>query len=518
MSMPTIQVCRPKRRRLRGRFQLLRGYGRLLSPPALLGLWLLVAGLCAFLPGMFISHRMTLAYQVWEGQAHEAGKAVVKAWTHPHAPVAFTRGDEAEVGRWLDEDPLMRALVDPAAGKVWLRDGRRLRSVDPAGGEDFARLLQWARQAQASGESTWIPPVKDNPRAFEESTLALATGPLWAFRVWRPSAPATDRFLDGFMDRGAPYRFSITRYDRDPQAGQRNTESGAVAPRSRPFRPARPTFSAMFPDLSLAFGDPWVAGLWGTKAQADAMDYRIRAWTRMAWGAHFAFAALLGLGCLLHVYISRRDRLRADQLAFLAHSLKTPLTVLKLRCDTVRNANLAKEVQESHLARIGDEVDKLVKIIEAGLEGVRPEARVPVEETLGAAFFRRLHGQMEPIFAGEGRTLGLEVEDVTFRASSRALQPALNTLLENALVHGQGAAWVRVRRRGRIVEIQVRDEGPGIPFAKLSDLASAGAAQAGPGHGVGIFLLRQMAAHEGWGLRFDAVGEAGFAAVLEIPA
>ncbi|NTV74341.1 MAG: two-component sensor histidine kinase, partial [Holophaga sp.] len=65
-----------------------------------------------------------------------------------------------------------------------------------------------------------------------------------------------------------------------------------------------------------------------------------------------------------------------------------------------------------------------------------------------------------------------------------------------------------------LVEIQVRDEGPGIPPHQLSALGVPGQA----GHGVGIFLLHQMAVHEGWGLRFDSVGAEGFAAVLEIPA
>ncbi|WP_306598593.1 sensor histidine kinase KdpD [Geothrix sp. 21YS21S-2] len=516
--MPSLQVCRPRPRRFRWRFRLLRGYGKLLSPPALLGLWVLAAGLSAFLPGVFIGHRVAVAAQIWEDQAHEMGKAVVKAWTQPLPPVAFTRGDEAEVGRWLEGDPLLHALVDPARGDVWLRDGRRLLKAGGAGNEESVRLLGWARQAQGSAQATWIPPSRENPRAVDESVLALSAGRRWQFKVWRPSSPETDLFLGRFMDSAAPFRFAITRYDRNPQAGRQNTESGALPPKSRFFPRVKAPLAYMFPDLSLAFGDPWVAGLWGTKAQADFMEHRVRTWTRMAWSAHAAFVTLLGLACLLHIYISRRDKLRADQLAFLAHSLKTPLTVLKLRCDTVRNANLAKEVQESLLARIGDEVDKLVKIIEAGLEGVRPEARPPVLEVIDAAFFLRLKEQMEPIFAGEGRALELEVEDLAFRASGQALQPALNTLLENALIHGAGATRVRVARRRNLVEILVCDEGPGIPPHKLSALATPGQGGAQAGQGVGIFLLRQMAVHEGWGLRFDSVGTGGFAAVLEIPA
>ncbi|WP_316413393.1 HAMP domain-containing sensor histidine kinase [Mesoterricola silvestris] len=508
--MPSVQVCRPRSRRLRWRP--LRGYGKLLSPPVLLGIWALAAVLSAFLPGMYTSHRMGVAAQAWEGLAHEGGKAVVKAWTQALPIPAFTRGDEAELRQALEEDSLLHAVADPAKGEVWIREGSRLR---PAG-EESARLLRWAREAQASGAPTWLPPVQDNPRATDEAVLGLAAGRWWEFKVWRPSAPATERFLKSVTGDRAPFRFALTRYGRDPIMGRKNTEAGGLPRRSWLLPVTKPTFYALFPDLSLAFGDPWVVGILATPAQDALMAHELRTWTRTAWTVHAAFVLLLGLGCLLHLYVSRRDRLRADQLAFLAHSLKTPLTVLKLRCDTVRNAGLSKEVQDSLLARIGDEVDKLVKIIEAGLEGVRPEGREPVLQTVDAAFFQRLAEQMEPIFAGEGRPLSLDVEDVAFQVSGDALQPALNTLLENALLHGAGATRLRVQRRRNLVEIQVHDEGPGIPAHKLGALAGA-APNAGAGQGVGIFLLNQMAAHEGWGLRFDSMGE-GFSAVLEIPA
>ncbi|BDU75139.1 sensor histidine kinase [Mesoterricola sediminis] len=518
--MPSTRVCSPRIRRFPWRVRRLRMPAKALSGPALLGLWGLVSLLAAFLPRFYVTHRVNGMLRAWEEQAHETGKAVVQDWTQARPIPAFRSGDEAPLRSRLEDDPLLAALVDPATGAVWLRDGLRLRPPVPAEAASAARLAQWAGQAQAAGRSTWIPAVADNPRALQEATLALAVGPWWEFKVWAPSSRTAERFLERFSGVGSPARFALTRYDRDPAAGRMNAQGRPLSGDALSDRATRPTFSIVFPDLSLAFGEPWVVGLWGTDAQAHRAVRAIRAWRSQAWAGYAGFVGLLGLGCLAQLLAARRDRLRADKLAFLAHSLKTPLTILKLRCDTIRNANLPRDIQDGQVARIGDEVDTLVKVIEAGLEGVKPKSEPPPADPVDAGTFARLLEPMVPIFAEEGRTLALEAEPIAFRAPRRALEAALNTLLENALVHGRGAVSVRVRRRRRLVEVEVRDAGPGIPPARLSALPEAGAdsGPSAPGHGMGLALLRRMALHEGWGLRFEAAEDGtGFSAVLELP-
>lgn len=502
---------------------------KLLAPPVLLGTWLLASALAAFLPKFYVAHHANWSFLLWQDQAHDVGRAIVKDWVLARPVPGFRTGDEPWVRDRLDADPMLWALVDPRSGQVWVREGDRLRRPRSGGSDESTRLVAWARAAEASGRNPWLPPVEDHPKALQESVLALATGSWWEFKRWVPSGTENpDRMLGRFMARylgpEAPYRFSITRYGRDPQTT--GLDGQAIHRRAKVFSAAeiRPTYVVIFQDLSQPFTEPWVVGMWATPAQEARVQHDLRVWTREAWGAYALFVVTLGGACLIQHSVSRRDRLRADQLAFLAHSLKTPLTILKLRCDTIRNASLPREVQDSQVARVGDEVDRLVRLIEAGLDGARPRGDAPRPDWIDADFFRRLHEQMEPIFEAEGRTLALDLEDTGFRAPLRALNPALNTLLENALVHGEGAVTLRVARRGRRVELQVVDEGQGIPMERISGLVAVGAAPEGrghtlvPGHGMGLFLLARTALHEGWGLRFDSVEGTGFRVVLELPA
>lgn len=521
--MSSIQVCSIRSRHLTGWIRALRPPPKLLSPPALLGAWVVLSSLAAFLPRLYVAREANRAFLVWQHQAHEAGKAIVQVWTSALPVPGFVRGNEPEVRDRLEADPLLMALVEPLDGVVWFREGARLRRPRAGEAEEVRRMVGWAREAATTGQPTWIPPVEDNPRAFQEANLVLATGSWWEIKRWVPSGPDTERFIGRLLGPEAAYRFAITRYRRDPGAGSEHNLNQPMPPKSLADSETRPTFAAQFPDLSFAFHEPWVVGLWGTPEQDLRARRDLQRWTRQAWSAHAFFVVLLGAGCLVQFFLSRRDRDRADQLAFLAHSLKTPLTILKLRCDTIRNANLSRDLQDSHLARIGDEVDRLVRAIEAGLDGAKPKGDFPSQDRIDKEVFQRLQEQIQPIFASEGRTLVLEAEEVTFRAPLRALRPALNTLLENALLHGEGTVTLRVHRRGRRVEIQVSDEGRGIPLERFSGLIDAEAQREGAGRvlaagqGMGIFLLHRMAVHEGWGLRFDAVGAERFRAVLEMP-
>ncbi len=192
--------------------------------------------------------------------------------------------------------------------------------------------------------------------------------------------------------------------------------------------------------------------------------------------------------------------------------------MLKLRCDTVLNPDLSRDAQEARLLEIRGEVDHLVRSIEGGLEEMRSRYAERAQDRVDAAFFERMDEELTPAFEARGRLLEVYGAEVSLHCSATALRAALDTLVENALVHGRGRVVVKASRQEGGVRVEVSDEGDGIPQAVLDGLlrrAPAGPAQ-GKGRGMGLLVLAQVARQEGWGLAFGR--ENGhFMACLDLP-
>ncbi len=85
---------------------------------------------------------------------------------------------------------------------------------------------------------------------------------------------------------------------------------------------------------------------------------------------------------------------------------------------------------------------------------------------------------------------------------------ALDNLIANALEHGGGPITIEGARRGRRLELAVRDHGP-RPAARVRE-------HAGPRRGHGLRLTRSLARGNGGRLRVRTLGH-GTVAALELP-
>jgi len=110
-------------------------------------------------------------------------------------------------------------------------------------------------------------------------------------------------------------------------------------------------------------------------------------------------------------------------------------------------------------------------------------------------------------------------------AHEPTLKAAVVTLLENALSYGRGSVILRTRRRGRLLQIQIKDQGEGLdslqlralgtPFTRFRTEEAEGFQKAGLG--LGIFHLACTAQRENWGFRILSKPGHGVLAVLEVP-
>jgi two-component system OmpR family sensor kinase len=186
-----------------------------------------------------------------------------------------------------------------------------------------------------------------------------------------------------------------------------------------------------------------------------------------------------------------------------AHALRTPVAVLTARLDTLPEG--------PETARLRADVAALARMVRQVLDSASAEmvtvgegepvdlARV-AEETVAAlapfGFDRRVPLELD-VHPGAEPALG----------NARAIGLALDNLVENAILHGRGAARVQV---GPGPTLTVEDDGPGLPPGERTQLFEPfrrGPAAPPGGAGLGLAIVaRIQRAHGGTVEAGDAAG------------
>jgi signal transduction histidine kinase len=155
----------------------------------------------------------------------------------------------------------------------------------------------------------------------------------------------------------------------------------------------------------------------------------------------------------LRSLIENRTRL----LAAISHDLRTPLTLLRLRAETVENV----QERDKMLSTIA-EMDSLIGTT---LRFARDDsASEPRHETDVTALVRSVVDEMRDA----GHSVRMQAgPSITYTCRPAALKRAVRNLLDNAVKYGKtGSAEVHMAAHS--VEIDIDDDGPGIPEAELA--------------------------------------------------
>ncbi len=137
-----------------------------------------------------------------------------------------------------------------------------------------------------------------------------------------------------------------------------------------------------------------------------------------------------------------------------------------------------------------------------------------------------LTAALGPVVAAErarGMPIALRLEATTVLADAGALSRVVQNLLTNARLYAGGSdVSVAAVRRGRMVEVWVQDEGPGIhPDEReaVFERGERGAAGAGvDGNGLGLYVARALMAAMGGSVAVADDGAPGCRMVLTLPA
>src|SRR5512133_3979356 len=450
-------------------------------------------------------------------------EAVERHWKSLPILQSLHQGDEPDVRRFLSNQPLVVALLDRFEGRrLWLRDGDRL--VAPKDPTLAQQYLGWMTHAETAQRFEWNPPREQDPDFGKVATVVLLSDRWLVIKRWRPGSPEVERELGIAL---APRRALRMGLLRESDANRRDLKPQPWG--AQPYLQADPQRLVTLPLGSTtktnAFGDGWY--LAGVAFDEEQVTFRksLKYQRRLITGAALSVGLAVLLGLWLRHRARRKAELDADRMASMTHSLKTPLAILKFRCDSLRLGRLSPDRADEELLKLSEEVDHLTTSIDTGLRVIRGGGASGPRGQVNRAWLQEVVDDLRTGFDAEGRALELKLAPEAGHAPLPSLRAAVITLVENALAHGKGQVILETWRARRRLCIQVSDEGSlephqlkvlGKPFQRIRESGKEGFLH--EGQGLGLSLLVQVADQEGWGLTFASGPGEGFSALLEIPA
>lgn len=172
---------------------------------------------------------------------------------------------------------------------------------------------------------------------------------------------------------------------------------------------------------------------------------------------------------LLHRNRDIIDRTRR-QGADLAHALKTPCAILRNELDAIRRQGTDVSVAISALDRIDGQVRRAL----ARVRAVRP-VKPGGPRTSLALSLQRLVRLFRSLPAAGPIVFEIDVPSELFVAiDQQDLEEVLGNLLDNAIKWANSRIRISAREVGSSTEIEIEDDGPGVPDADIPRILRAG--------------------------------------------
>ena len=202
---------------------------------------------------------------------------------------------------------------------------------------------------------------------------------------------------------------------------------------------------------------------------------------------------------------SMRDRIhalleeRTSMLTAISHDLRTPLTRIKLRAERISPGSIENAPAEGILSDIAQMEQMLVETLSYLRDDARSEPALRVD----------LPSLLETIciqLADLGKSIAYEgPKRLVYRCQAGSMTRAISNLVDNAVKHGTNVTVVLRALVDGNIQIDVDDDGPGIPYAlrkrvfePFFKIDNARTSNRTEGFGLGLSIARNVVeAHKG---------------------
>lgn len=176
-----------------------------------------------------------------------------------------------------------------------------------------------------------------------------------------------------------------------------------------------------------------------------------------------------------------------DALADLAHSLKTPLALVR---------GSAREAASPDAHSIEEQVDQMDRIIGYHLQRAAASGRsaltAPIE--LGPVA-QRIIAALKKVYSEKELDISVDIDDdARFRGDEGDITEILGNLVDNACKWCRNSVRVSAGNVNGYLRLCIEDDGPGISSADAARVFTRGTRtdESVPGHGIGLAVVREI--------------------------
>lgn len=190
------------------------------------------------------------------------------------------------------------------------------------------------------------------------------------------------------------------------------------------------------------------------------------------------------------IQFERQQQLRyRNALGDLAHSLKTPLAIIK-------GQNYNSSQPESYFDSINDAVQRMNSIVEYQLQRATTASPSPhIQYIQLTPIVESMLDSMKKIYRDKLIQFKLNItKGLQFKIDEGDFMEILGNLLDNACKWCNDQVTVSIINQKDALDINICDNGPGIALDKIDDITGRGvrADQMTPGHGVGLAIVQDI--------------------------
>jgi two-component system sensor histidine kinase KdpD len=223
--------------------------------------------------------------------------------------------------------------------------------------------------------------------------------------------------------------------------------------------------------------------------------------------------------------LRRSDVIKTAVLRAVSHDLRTPLTSIIAGADAIRSPSLSDADRDELGAVIGDEAQRLSRLVEKLLDLSRLQsgAAEPRADWVSIDDVVRTAAEaVEATTPGPAVELHIEPDLPLIEADAAQLERVFVNLLENARrFSGDHPVQVRARVVGSHLKVRVIDRGPGIPAAELPHLFEPfrQGSHAGDhaGAGLGLAIVRGFVEANGATVTAESLPGQGAVFAIDFP-